>query len=137
MANSEHVEVVRQGKEAIARWRGRHADERLDLSDANLSLADLSTATCSITTFANWDLTGCHGLESVVHTVPSSIGIDTIIKSGGNIPQTFLMGAGVPGDILDALLPLVSGEKKYYRCFISYTSGDAGFATLLHRDLEA
>ena len=47
------------------------------------------------------------------------------------------MGAGVPGDILDALLPLVSGEKKYYSCFISYTSGDEVFATLLHRDLEA
>ena len=225
MANPEHVEVVKQGKEAIDLWRSQHPGEHLDLSDANLSgtdlfeadlseadlsrasvaeamlsqatlskaslseadvfftdlsfanltgsnlsranlfkanlsladlsmtnlsgamlrlanfngtkltEADLSEAICGFTTFADCNLDQCLNLESVVHQGPSNIGIDTIIKSGRNIPRSFLLGAGVPND-MDALLPLVTGERKYYRCFISYTSLDEEFATRLHKDLE-
>lgn len=42
MANPEHVEIVRQGNEAIQKWRERNPGERLDLSEVDLSNADLS-----------------------------------------------------------------------------------------------
>jgi hypothetical protein len=42
VANPEHVEIVRQGAEATARWREEHPDESLDLSEVDLSGLDLS-----------------------------------------------------------------------------------------------
>jgi hypothetical protein len=35
-------------------------------------------------------------LEQVHHSGPSSIGIETIYKSVGEIPEVFFRGAGVP-----------------------------------------
>jgi hypothetical protein len=37
MANSEHVEIVKQGAEAIRRWREKNPDMVLDLREANLA----------------------------------------------------------------------------------------------------
>ena len=42
MANPEHVALVRKGAAAIAAWWQAHPDERLDLSEADLSGADLT-----------------------------------------------------------------------------------------------
>ena len=39
--NPEHLEIARQGKEAINTWQVDHPFHYLDLSDANLSLASL------------------------------------------------------------------------------------------------
>lgn len=44
MANPEHVEVVRQGAEAIDRWREANPGVCLDLSGADLRAADLAKA---------------------------------------------------------------------------------------------
>ncbi len=44
MANPEHVEIVKRGAPAIARWQRQHPRERLDLSAADLSGAHLSGA---------------------------------------------------------------------------------------------
>jgi hypothetical protein len=42
MANPEHVEVVKQGAEAVRRWREEHPNESLDLSGTDLDKTDLS-----------------------------------------------------------------------------------------------
>ncbi|MBI2865969.1 MAG: toll/interleukin-1 receptor domain-containing protein [Chloroflexi bacterium] len=47
MANEEHVRLVRQGAEALSRWRKQHPGEVLDLSRADLSRGDLSRADLS------------------------------------------------------------------------------------------
>ena len=65
MANPEHVEVVREGSEAIARWRKLHPKERLnligaDLFDADLSGADLSGANLSGAFLFRADLFGAN-----------------------------------------------------------------------------
>jgi hypothetical protein len=44
MAIQEHVEVVKRGAAAIAQWRARNLDTRLDLREADLSGANLSEA---------------------------------------------------------------------------------------------
>ncbi len=47
MAIPEHVEIVKQGADAIADWRHGHPTEHLDLADAVLQDADLSGADLS------------------------------------------------------------------------------------------
>jgi len=47
MANPEHLEVVKKGKAAIEQWRKQHPKERLDLSESDLSGANLGEANLS------------------------------------------------------------------------------------------
>lgn len=107
-----------------------------NLSSTNLSNADLSGAKCAYTTFANCDLGQCQGLESVVHEGPSSIGIDTIMMSEGSIPMAFLLGAGVPKELL-AAFPAILAKVQYCSCFIAYGEPDRAFAERLVTDLRA
>ena len=44
MPNPEHVEIVRQGKEAIDAWREAHPNEIFDLRGAKLGKTDLRGA---------------------------------------------------------------------------------------------
>jgi len=76
------------------------------------------------------------GLETVQHDGPSTIGIDTIYKSKGNIPEAFLRGAGVPEDFITYMKSLVENPIEFYSCFISYSSQDDDFAQRLHADLQ-
>ncbi len=115
---------------------------RTDLSLANLSRArlidtDLSGARVGWTQFGDNDLRAVRGLETVEHTGPSSISIDTIYRSQGHIPEAFLRKAGVPEDFLTYMRSLVNNPIEYYTCFISYSSRDQGFAERLYTDLQS
>ena len=117
-----------------------------DLSGANLDNANLSGAilegSCFTNAVAGWtgfgrnDLSNVRGLETVVHEGPSSIGIDTIYESKGNIPEIFLRGAGVPEDFITYMKSLVGNPIDFYSCFISYSTKDTDFAQRLHADLQ-
>ncbi len=194
MANTEHVEIVKQGKSAIDAWRAKNPGTRLDLSGADLSAANLSGADLSgadlsranlgganliradlsegslsganlseahlwfadlrrtnldnsctdnaalaFTILANVDLSTVKGLESVIHRAPSSIGVDTLYKSQGKIPEEFLRGCGVPEDFITYLPSLVGTMQpvQYQSCFISYSSKDDEFARRLHERIRA
>jgi hypothetical protein len=88
--------------------------------------------------FVNVDLSECRGLEFVKHDGPSSIDIDTIYRSNGNIPEIFLRGAGVPEAFMVNMKALVAAMSpiEFYSCFISYSSKDQEFAERLHADLR-
>jgi hypothetical protein len=73
----------------------------------------------------------------VIHNGPSSIGIDTIYKKKGNIPQVFLRGAGVPENFIEYMNSLVGTGFEFYSCFISYSTKDQEFAERLYADLQA
>lgn len=90
------------------------------------------------TSIADVDLIGVKGLETVSHFGPSSIGIDTIYRSHGNIPEVFLRDAGVPEPFIANMKALVSAMEpiQFYSCFISYSSSDQEFAKRLHTDLQ-
>ena len=60
----------------------------------------LSGARCENTGFSDVDLSGVAGLDSIKHDGPSSIGIDTLFRSSGNIPEVFLRGCGVPDSVI-------------------------------------
>jgi uncharacterized protein YjbI with pentapeptide repeats len=110
-----------------------------DLQRAHLEGADLNEAKVGGTIFGDTDLSGVKGLETVRHDGPSTIGIDTLYRSGGNIPEVFLRGCGVPDSFID-YIPLLIGAiqpVQYYSCFISYSTKDDDFAHRLHERMRA
>ena len=110
-----------------------------DLDFADLNWATLRSVTLGSTIFGDVDLSAVEGLETVRHEAPSTIGIDTIIRSKGKIPKEFLREAGVPDSIIKAIPSLVGSLSPidYFSCFISYSSKDQDFAEHLHDDLLA
>src|SRR5271166_1660012 len=128
-----------------------------DLREASLSAADLSGADLSWaslggaylsgaeftdsraggTYFADLDLSATKGLGSMHHYGPSTIGIDTIYKSQGKIPEVFLRGCGVPEEFIAYIGSMVGRPIEFYSCFISYSTKDQEFAERLHADLQA
>ena len=105
------------------------------LRDTLVIGADLSDSTMADTVLVDVDLSEVKGLETVIHRGPSLIGIDTIYRSKGNIPEPFLRGAGVPDDFITYMKSLVGNPIEFYSCFISYSSKDDEFAKRLYADL--
>jgi hypothetical protein len=99
--------------------------------------ADFTQARTGFSLFTNTDLSKVKGLETVQHLGPSTVGIDTIYRSKGNIPEVFLRGAGVPEDFIVYMRSLVGKAIEFYSCFISYSSKDDDFAQRLYADLQA
>ncbi len=106
------------------------------LRGADLSEANLSNCAMWFTSVSDIDLSGVQGLETVRHEGPSSIGIDTIYRSKGKIPEVFLRGAGVPDDFITYMKSLVENPIEFYSCFISYSAKDKEFAERLYADLR-
>ncbi len=114
--------------EADLRWT--------NLIEADLHEADLRRAKCGGTIFANVDLSLVHGLTAVTHTGRSTIGIDTLFRSKGKIPDIFLRGCGVPESLITFLPSLMEDAIQFYSCFISYSHADRDFARRLHDSLQ-
>ena len=138
---------------------------RADLSEANLSEADLFFADLSMTDLTEAKLIGtnfhgsnlseavfdrsvaafalfCHvdlstskGLDSMIHLWPSSIGIDTMYRSEGNISDTFLRRAGVPENFIASMRTLVRRSPEYAPSFLRCAVEDQSFANRLFEDL--
>ncbi len=123
-----------------------------DLTNAKLAAANLpgtifyktiatetefAGALCASAQFINIDLSTARGLETIRHGGPSSIGIDTLYNSGGNIPREFLEGCGVPESLIVFAKSLVGQAIEYYSCFISHSSQDAAFCDRLAQQMKA
>lgn len=128
-----------------------------DIREAILYEADIQNALVVDTSFINIDLSLVKGLKKVKHAGPSSIGMDTIYKSRGKIPEEFLRGCGFtdlqieqaklaktnlsPSEITDIgyrIIELRTDQKplEFYSCFISYSSKDEDFTKQLHARME-
>jgi hypothetical protein len=105
---------------------------------ANLSGADLTEAICIVSRFDNVDLSDVKGLDTITHYGPSTVGIDTLFRSGGKIPDTFLRGCGVPDVLIANQKSLVGALEpiQFYSCFISYSTKNQDFAERLHSRLR-
>lgn len=122
--------------------------DNADLSEANLTSTNLKWAKLNNTNFArsivnhtlfcDIELNVVNGLELVTHTGPSTVGIDTLYKSKGAIPERFLRGCGVPDSFITQAKALVEAVEgiQFYSCFISYSGLDEEFARRLHGRLQ-
>jgi len=91
-----------------------------------------------LTTLGSLNLGRAIGLESVIHVTPSVIDIETIYKSKGKIPESFLRGCGVPEDFIKLIPSLVAAEPfQLYKCFISHSTKDHLFCDRLYADLQS
>jgi hypothetical protein len=113
-----------------------------NLKGANLWRADLGFAifervTIGFTNFGGVDLSTCNGLDLVEHSGPSTLGVDSIIRSKGQIPEAFLRGVGLPDEWIDYIPSLVGDGIQFFSCFISYSSLDKPFAVRLHDALQS
>ena len=127
-----------------------------NFNSANLWEADFTEAIALRTSFGDVDLSTAVGLETVRHHGPSSIGIDTLYKSRGKIPEVFLRGCGLSDweieaaklydpslsasavtDVVYRVANLRNNQPfQYYSCFISYSTKDQAFADRLYADLQ-
>jgi hypothetical protein len=107
-----------------------------NLNWATLENVDVSHAIIIKTIFGDVDLSKVKGLETVHHNGPSTIGLDTIYRSRGQIPEVFLRGAGVSEDFIQLIPSLFAKPIDFYSCFISHSSKDKAFARRLYNDLQ-
>ena len=102
------------------------------LLSADLSNADLNEAAVGYTNFADTDLSGAIGLETLHHSGPSPLALDTLYKCKGRIPEELLAGCGVPPDYTTYLHSLLNSPIQWHSCFISHSTKDEEFARRLH-----
>jgi TIR domain/Pentapeptide repeats (8 copies) len=155
MANEEHLARLKQGVAAWNQWRKENPDIRPDFFEAHFTGADLfqtillkadltrailTGAYIGWTIFGDVNLSTVQGLDTIKHAGPSTVGIDTLYRSHGNIPEVFLRGAGVPDDMVtyskSLSKSLVGQPLQYHSCFVSYSSRDEALAQRLHADLQ-
>ncbi len=111
---------------------------RADLNGVNLNFAtlkrsNLSCARIGWTSFGYVDFREVTGLDTVIHDAPSSIGIETLYMSQGEIPDKFLRDAGVREEIIDIARSIRNGPPiQWHSCFISYSTKDEEFVLRLH-----
>ena len=123
-------------------WRANLARAslfRTNLSNAFVHEADFTNVAVLETNFSDIDLSEVKGLQTVKHDGPSTVGIDTIYKSKGKIPEAFLRGCGVPDEFISYICAMVGRPIEFYSCFISYSDKepDKNFAEQLHSDLQS
>ena len=123
-----------------------------DLTDANLegaylgevnfrnaifTNANMTEARIGGTVFSANDLSKVIGLDTLKHFGPSTISIDTVYRSKGQISEVFLRRAGVPDNFIAYMKSLTGKAFDFYSCFISYASKDKVFAERLYTDLQS
>ena len=87
--------------------------------------------------FLDVDLGKTRGLDTVRHLGPSSIDLETIYRSKGQLPEPFLRGAGIPENFITFMKSLTGAALEFYSVFISYSTKDQDFADRLYADLQA
>lgn len=128
-----------------------------NLIRTNLWQADLSGVSLDETVFANVDMSEVKGLEEVRHKGPSTVGMDTIQRSKGNVPEMFLRGCGLSDveiEFAKLINPNLSNHEItdiQYRMydlratqavqvaplFISYSHADSKFVDAMEEQLNS
>jgi len=107
-----------------------------NLTKAELKHSNISEAFVAWSCFGDNDLSETIGLNAVKHFGPSTIGIDTIYRSKGIIPEEFLRGAGVPRHFISYTGYLNEKAFKHNSCFISFSGNDRNFIEKIGEDLQ-
>jgi TIR domain-containing protein/pentapeptide repeat protein len=108
-----------------------------DLFGACIAEANFDETILAYTKFGNVDLSAAKGLTNVKHAAASTIGVDTIYRSKGDIPEAFLRGAGIPENFISFINSKARQREPTYSCFICHSFKDKRFCDRLHADLQA
>ncbi len=103
----------------------------------NLSGANLAAVALGYTVFQDCDLRGAVGMEQARHDAPSTIGMDTLYRSAGQIPPDFLSGAGIPASAASLQQSVAAEEHILTECYIACRDDDEEFARQLSAGLNA
>ncbi|MGD2098879.1 MAG: toll/interleukin-1 receptor domain-containing protein [Desulfobacterales bacterium] len=107
-----------------------------NLTKAELKQSNLEEAFVAWSCFGDNDLSETVGLNAVKHFGPSTIGVDTIYRSKGSIPEKFLRGAGVPEHFISYTGYLNEKAFRHNSCFISFSGNDRNFIEKIGDDLQ-
>jgi hypothetical protein len=109
-----------------------------DFNGATLDRADLTHSIVGHTRFTALDLSEAKGLAALQHQYPSTIDIDTLLKSSEFSPRPFLQGCGVPDALITNLRAFAGSLEpiQLNSCFISFSSLDKAFAEKLYSRLR-
>lgn len=107
-----------------------------DLSGALIAGASFDETVLAETKFGNVDLSSARGLANVTHAAASTIGVDTILRSNGEIPEAFLRGAGVPESFIGFINSRTNQAVQNFSYFICHHPKDKRFCDRLNADLQ-
>jgi len=105
------------------------------ISKTSMAGTVLTKARCGGTVLADLDLSRAIGLNKVTHRRPSTIGLDTVMRSGRTLPREFMRGIGLSDEAMEAVTK-ASAPRHYYSAFISYSHSDQRFARALYDVLQ-
>ena len=111
-----------------------------DLFEANIDTvtfdgSDLSGSILGYTVFQNCDLSNVSNLDSIRHDAPSTLGVDSLLKSS-NLPEEFLRGIGVTDSFIE-LSKSIERTAASPECYISCTSEHKEYAIKLQEELRS
>ncbi|MDA1129440.1 MAG: pentapeptide repeat-containing protein [Chloroflexi bacterium] len=87
--------------------------------------------------FQDCDLSDAKNLDQVRHDAPSTVGLDTLFRSNGQIPEAFLRGAGLPEAVFGFLQTAEKDTTSLVNCFISCIDEEVEIANVLRDDLHS
>jgi uncharacterized protein YjbI with pentapeptide repeats len=103
----------------------------------DFSGTDLTDSQMGYTIFQDCDLSVALGLDQVRHDASSTVGLDTLFRSHGQIPTAFLKGVGLPDATMGFLETAKDDTSDLGDCYISCIDADEEFAKVLRDDLRA
>ncbi|PKB71502.1 MAG: hypothetical protein BZY87_05190 [SAR202 cluster bacterium Io17-Chloro-G6] len=102
----------------------------------DLTGTDLTGSQFGYSIFQDCDLSGVKGLDQVRHDAPSTVGLDTLFRSHGQIPEAFLKDTGLPDAAFGFLETAKGDTASLVDCFISCTDEEEEIARTLRDDLR-
>ena len=107
------------------------------LNDVVTGEADFRNCIIGYTVFQNCALDAAVGLDEVRHDAPSTIGLDTLLRSRGALPQSFILGSGVPVAVVGLQDSVADAPVTTLEVHISCAESDIPFARQLEANLRA
>ena len=107
------------------------------LNDVLTGEADFRNCIIGYTVFQNCALDEAIGLDNVRHDAPSTIGLDTLLRSRGALPESFILGSGVPAAVVGLQESVADAPVSTLEVHISCANADIAFARQLENNLRA
>ena len=107
------------------------------LNDVVTDEADFRNCIIGYTVFQNCAMDAAVGLDEVRHDAPSTIGLDTLLRSRGALPQSFILGSGVPIAVSSLQDSVADAPVTTLEVHISCADADVPFARALEANLRA